>query len=120
MRVRIPFAAASMLALAASAALAQTPPRGPGPGGGRRMEGLLRGITLTPAQQAQVDSIREHYRSQMPAFTPGSPPDSATREKMREHFRHMVDDIRAVLTPDQQKVWDRNMAQMSERRPGGP
>ncbi len=120
MRLRVALATASMLALAASAALAQTPPRGPGPGGGRRMEGLLRGITLTPGQQAQVDSIREHYRSQMPAFTPGSPPDSATREKMREHFRHMVDDIRAVLTPDQQKVWDKNMAQMSERRPGGP
>ena len=120
MRVRVALATATMLALAASAALAQTPPRGAGPGGGRRMEGLLRGISLTPAQQAQVDSIREHYRSQMPAFTPGSPPDSATREKMREHFRHMVDDIRAVLTPDQQKVWDKNMAQMSERRPGGP
>src|SRR3989449_6528255 len=78
------------------------------------MEGLLRGITLTPAQQAQVDSIREHYRSQMPAFTPGSPPDSATREKMREHFRHMTEDIRAVLTPDQQKVYDKNLARSEE------
>jgi hypothetical protein len=32
----------------------------------------------------------------------------------------MVDQIRAVLTLDQQKVWDKNVAEMRERRPGGP
>lgn len=115
MRLRVALATATLLALAASAAIAQTPPRGPGPG--RRMEMLFRGITLTPAQQAQVDSIRARYRAQMPAFTP---PDSATREKMRERFRRQAEEIRAVLTPDQQKVWDKNVAEMRERRPGGP
>ena len=118
MRLRVALATATLLALAASAAVAQTPP--PGPRAGRRMEGLLKGITLTPTQQAQVDSIRARYRAQMPAFTPGAPPDGATREKLREHFRQMTGEIRAVLTPDQQKVWDKNVAEMTERRPGAP
>jgi Spy/CpxP family protein refolding chaperone len=102
--------------LAAAPALAQGQ-YGRGPG--RRMEGLLRDITLTAQQQAKVDSIRGHYREQMPSFTPGSPPDSATREKVRGMFRHQVDDIRAVLTADQQKIFDRNVAAMRERRGGG-
>ncbi|HVH68825.1 MAG TPA: hypothetical protein VM716_13230 [Gemmatimonadales bacterium] len=99
--------------LAASPALAQNPS---GRGPGRAMEGLLRDITLTAEQQAKVDSIRGHYREQMPSFTPGSPPDSATREKVRGLFHHEVDDIRAVLTADQQKIFDRNVAAMRERR----
>ncbi|HKW40387.1 MAG TPA: hypothetical protein VJN39_03970 [Gemmatimonadales bacterium] len=97
-------------------AFAQNPAeRGPG----RRMERLLRDITLTAQQQAKVDSIQRHYRDQMPSFTPGSPPDSATRDKIRGVFRHELDDIRAVLTADQQQVFDRNLATMREGRRGG-
>ena len=97
---------------------AQTPPpsnRGPG----RRMEILFKDITLTPAQQTKIDSIQSHYREQMPSFTPGSPPDSATRERVRAIFRHEVDDFRAVLTPDQQATFDRNIEAMRARRGGG-
>jgi Spy/CpxP family protein refolding chaperone len=108
---------ASLLALTVSPAHAQNPS---GRGPGRRMELLFRDITLTAAQQAKVDSIREHYRAQMPSFTPGSPPDSATREKIRGLFRRQVDDIRAVLTADQQKTFDKNVAEMREGRRGGP
>jgi len=96
---------------------AQTPPpsnRGPG----RRMEILFKDITLTPAQQTKIDSIQAHYREQMPSFTPGSPPDSATRERVRAIFRHELDDFRAVLTPDQQSTFDRNMEAMRARRGG--
>jgi Spy/CpxP family protein refolding chaperone len=102
--------------LAASPVLAQNPS---GRGPGRQMEGLLRDITLTAEQQAKVDSIRGHYREQMPSFTPGNPPDSGVREKLRGLFRHEVDDIRAVLTADQQKIFDRNVAAMRARRGGG-
>ena len=108
--------AAAVLALAASPALAQNPP----PEGGRRMQGVLKGITLTGDQQAKIDSIRASSRAQMPAFTPGARPDSATREKMRELFRRQMEEIRGVLTPDQQKIFDRNLAEMRGRRPGGP
>ena len=116
--------AAAALVLMASTAFAQNPPAGPGPGpqGGaeRRMEMLFKGITLTPAQRAQIDSIRARYRGQMPAFTPGAAPDSATRQKMREQFQRHNAEIRAVLTPDQQKVWDQNLAEMRARRENRP
>jgi Spy/CpxP family protein refolding chaperone len=103
---------------AAAAAGAQTPGGGGGGGGGfagRRMQRLLQGITLTAPQQAMVDSITAKYRAQMPPFTPGSPPDSATRAKMRTLFGNQDKEIRAVLTPDQQEVWDQNVTEMRNR-----
>ena len=54
------FLLTTLLALAATAAQAQTPMRG----GARRMELLFKDITLTPAQQAKVDSIQARYRSE--------------------------------------------------------
>lgn len=117
MKPHRPWLLAALLALTVSPAHAQNPS---GRGPGRRMELLFRDITLTAAQQAKVDSIQAHYRAQMPSFTPGSPPDSATREKIRGLFRRQVDDIRAVLTADQQKTFDKNVAEMREGRRGGP
>ena len=111
-------AAAAMLAFPATSASAQSPP--PRPERGRRGEMLLQGITLTPDQRAKIDSIEAHYRSQMPSFTPGSPPDSATREKVRDLFHRLRDDVRAVLTPDQQQIFDQHAGEMRARRPGGP
>ena len=109
---------AAVLVFAASHASAQTPR--PRPERGRRVEMLLEGITQTPEQRAKIDSIETHYRGQMPSLTPGSPPDSATREKIRDLFRRMHDDIRAVLTPDQQQIFDRHTEEMRARRPSGP
>lgn len=116
------------LTLVATAVVAAQQPSGGGMGGGggfgqRRMQRLLQGITLTPDQQAKVDSITAKYRAQMPPFTPGTPPDSATREKMRSLLGNQDEEIRALLTPDQQKVWDQNLTEMRsrmmQRAPGG-
>jgi hypothetical protein len=79
------------------------------------MARLMQGITLTPEQQTKVDSITARYSAQMPAFTPGVMPDSATRAKMRDLNEHQDAEIRTVLTPDQQKVFDDNVAQMRAR-----
>ncbi len=117
MKLHCPLLLAALLALPVSLAYAQNPS---GRGPGRRMQVLLNNITLTPAQQAKVDSIQAHYRAQMPSFTPGTPPDSATREQVRGRFRQELDDIRAVLTADQQKVFDKNLAEMRQGRRGGP
>jgi len=117
MRPHRPLLLAALLALTLSPAHAQNPS---GRGPGRRMQLLFRDITLTVEQQAKVDSIQAHYRAQMPSFTPGSPPDSATREKVRGLFRHEVDDMRAVLRADQQKAFDKNLAEMREGRRGRP
>lgn len=109
------------LALGAVAVAGAQSPGGDGAGGGgggfsgRRTQRLLQGITLTAQQQATVDSITAKYRSQMPPFTPGTRPDSATRAKMRTLFGNQDEEIRAVLTPDQQKVWDQNVTEMRNR-----
>lgn len=117
MRTRMAAASVALLLLAASVSTAQSPGANPGGGGfgQRRMQRLLQGITLTAAQQARVDSITAMYRAQMPAFTPGTPPDSATRQKMRELLGNEDEEIRALLTPDQQKTFDANVTAMRNR-----
>lgn len=118
--------AALALALGAgSAAAQQQPSQGPAQGGPaafaqRRMQALLNGITLTPAQQARVDSIVATFATRMPAFTPGQMPDSATRAQRRTWQAAQDSTIRATLTPEQQQAWDRNAAAMPQRGPGGP
>lgn len=124
MRIRLLTTTAGLaLGLALTPALsAQTPgggPRGPG-----RMQAMaLQGITLTPAQQAKVDSITAKTRAQMPAMTPGTPPSDADRQKMMSLSTASLKEIRTVLTPDQQAIYDKNVAaiqqQMQQRMQGG-
>jgi hypothetical protein len=127
MKSRITFVVASLLALAAVPAIAQNPQGPPGgrmggPGGfaARRMQMLLNGITLTADQQAKVDSIQKAFQAKMPAFTPGQMPDSATRAQRFELTRQQDMAIRAVLTTDQQAIWDKNVADMQARMPRRP
>ncbi|MFI5207526.1 MAG: hypothetical protein ACHQU8_06025 [Gemmatimonadales bacterium] len=124
MKSRIAVVTVALLACSAAAAIAQAPPpAGPPPGQGqgaggfaaRRMQALLQGITLTAQQQAKFDSINTAFQGQMPAFTPGSPPDSAAMARRREMGQKRDADLRAVLTPEQQTVWDQNMASMPQR-----
>ena len=75
----------------------------------------MQGITLSDAQKAKVDSISQSFRAQMPAFTPGQPPDSAARAKRMEVMGKQNAAIRDVLTPDQQKVFDKNIEEMRNR-----
>lgn len=100
-------ALAGMVALAAPAAFAQG-----GGGQGRGMQMLMQGITLTDKQKASVDSIEAAYRAQMPARTPGQQMDSTARAKMMETRQKQYADIRKVLTPDQQKTFDKNLEDM--------
>ena len=119
---RIAFVGSVLLTLGAGTVMAQGGMPMGGQGGGRgqfmqrRVERLLQGITLTAAQQHQVDSIVSATSAQMPAFTPGQMPDSATRA----HSRALMDSenaaIRALLTPDEQKIWDTNVQNQPMRR----
>ena len=114
---RILSAAAMLLIATAGTAVAQ----GQGPNrAAMRMQALLNGITLTPAQQTRVDSINTAFQSQMPAFTPGQRPDSASMAQRRALGARRDSTIRAVLTPDQQATWDRNMEQMRANMPQRP
>jgi Spy/CpxP family protein refolding chaperone len=111
-RIRVYALLAALVALAAPAAYAQGGGGGGQGRGARQMEMLMQGITLTDAQKAQVDSIAQSFRAQMPAFTPGQPPDSAAQAKRMEIAEKRNTAIRAVLTADQQKVFDKNVADM--------
>jgi Spy/CpxP family protein refolding chaperone len=46
---------------------------------------------------------------------PGTPMDSTTRAKLGELRKKQYDDIRKVLTADQQKTFDLNLAEMQKR-----
>jgi Spy/CpxP family protein refolding chaperone len=131
MKSRLAMIVAVLLGLSVAPAIAQNPQgppmggmgQGRGMMGQRRMQMLLTGITLTPVQQAKIDSIQTVYRAQMPAFTPGERPDSAARAQRMELLRKQDAEIRGVLTAEQQPVWDKNVADMQanmmNRRPGG-
>ena len=73
---------------------------------------LFKGITLSPAQAATIDSIRERYLVQYQVFTPGVRPNAALRQRVRELVRRELAEARALLTPAQQPVWDLNVADM--------
>ncbi len=121
MRIRT-IASAAVLALGLAAAptlSAQTPttppPGGQGQRGGGRMQAMaLQGITLTADQQAKVDSIAAKTRAQMPPMTQGTPPSDADRAKMMTLSQASLKEVRTVLTPDQQVIYDKNVAQMQQ------
>jgi len=83
---------------------------GGGGRGGRMIAALFNGITLTDAQQKQVDSIRTAYQPQM---------QSAQRDERRGLMQKQTADFRTVLTPDQQSTFDKNVADMRSRMGNG-
>lgn len=98
---------------------------------GGRMRGpgraLLRGIELSTAQREQLRAIQQRYRPQhdslrtrlRDARRAEQRPDSATRAAWRTQMQTLMtrqhSEIRAVLTPDQQKTFDANVVRMKER-----
>jgi|SRR5688572_975055 len=114
--------ASAQNAPAAGAPPTAGPQGGPqgGQRGGRGMAALLEGITLTEAQQAQFDAIREKYKAErqklMPNGMGGGPPDEGMRAKMKEMMDKQNLELRAVLTADQQKVFDANIENRKKRK----
>jgi Spy/CpxP family protein refolding chaperone len=114
---------------------------GPGRGGMMMGGALLRGITLTDAQKTQLAKIEADERAQMQAQRgqqQGRPDFEAIREArekgdtatmnrlMREQRAKMdarrdaqVAAIRGILTADQQKQLDANVAEMKQREAQG-
>jgi Spy/CpxP family protein refolding chaperone len=112
--MRILTAAALVLVASTAAAQGGQAPQGGQQGGGNRQNELLfKDITLTPEQQAKIDTIQAKSREESRALmTPGTPPDSTMRAKMAEVRTKSMAAIRAVLTPEQQPVFDKNLAAM--------
>jgi Spy/CpxP family protein refolding chaperone len=84
---------------------------------------LFKDITLTPAQQAKADSISAKYREQMQALRAGGGDQQEMRAKSRELQEKQRDELKAILTDDQKKTFDKNFEdmrqQMQNRRPPG-
>jgi len=120
--IRIATLAAALCVGMTSVAVAQgTEPQGQGQGRGERMGGmLLKDINLTDAQKAQVKTIRDKYVPQLQELrkasqATGGPPDEATRTKMMDIQNKQTNEIRAILTADQQATFDKNLAEMKAR-----
>jgi Spy/CpxP family protein refolding chaperone len=92
-----------------------------GPGGfGRADQALLRNITLSADQQQRIDTIRTRYRTQMEQLRGQNSGDrDANRTQMRTIMEKQQAEIRDVLTADQQRVFDQNVADMRSRMGAG-
>jgi Spy/CpxP family protein refolding chaperone len=96
-----------------------------GPGGGRGGIGrILTGITLTEAQQAKFTEIQAKYAPQLTAAREGAGGDRAAMMKAMTSINDkMYPELRAVLTPEQQTVFDKNLeerkARMQQMQQGG-
>ena len=83
-----------------------------GEGGQRGAGMMLKGIELTDAQEAQIKALHEKQ---------GRPAEMRReqREKMRAemmaHHAKMVAEVRALLTPAQQEIFDKNVVEMKQR-----
>lgn len=118
MRIRTALFAFLLALMAAPVAHAQER----GQGRERRMQMMFKDITLTEVQKSKVDSVMAHYRSQMAPMTPGSRPDSAAMASRRTLMQKQNTDVRLLLTPAQQLIFDRNIAELRtamQRRQGG-
>lgn len=99
-----------------------------GMGRGPRMSMLDRAltqptaITLTADQQKKVDSLKSAMTDEMSKAREDAGDDrQAMFGKMQEINKKYEDAVRALLTPDQQKTFDENLAAMPRRggRRGG-
>ena len=82
----------------------------------QRLETLLQGFTLTPAQKTRVDSIMKRYEPDFPAGSPENATDSALIQRWNILLPRLDNEVRQVLTPGQQATWDSNLEQMRNRR----
>lgn len=126
--VAVAFAMAIPFSQAEDAATPPPPPpppgeHGPGPGGpghgprGDRFKMMVEKLNLTEDQKTKIKPIMEEEMKAMAAVRDDeSLAKGARREKIIEIIKRTRDQIRPLLTPEQQKTLD----EMKERGQGGP
>jgi hypothetical protein len=117
--IRIAMLAAALCAVSSSIAAAQGQSE-QGQSEMRRGGGwLLKDITLSDAQKAQIKTIRDKYVPQMMEIRKSAQavggPDEASRTKMMDLQTKQTAEIRAVLSADQAVTFDKNVAAMKAR-----
>jgi Spy/CpxP family protein refolding chaperone len=93
--------------------------------GGRNMQ--MNGIELTDAQKVQYEAIQKKYQPEMTSIRNDMMNGGDRAELMKKGMtlrENSAKEIRAILTPEQQVVFDKNMAEqkarMEERQKQGP
>ena len=93
--------------------------------GGRNTE--LNGIELTDAQKVKLDEIQKKYQPEMLSLRSemmNGGDRGVLMKKAADLREKSAKDIRAILTPDQQVVFDKNLAEqrakMQARQQQGP
>jgi Spy/CpxP family protein refolding chaperone len=92
---------------------------GPGRGGmnpAQMKEMYFAGITLSAEQNVKVDSIMKKY-ADLNAAIPRE--DTERRTKVAANRTKQTEELKAVLTDDQKKVFEKTMADMAARMQGG-
>ena len=118
---------AGSTAVAGAQAATQAPTQQGGPGGGRGgFNRTMNGIELTDAQKTKVGEIQAKYQPDLQAVREsmqGGGDRAAAFTKMQEIRDKMNPEIRAVLTAEQQAIFDKNLAEqkarMEQMRQGG-
>jgi hypothetical protein len=80
-----------------------------------RVDTLLQGITLSTEQKPQVDSITAYYVDQLPSSLPDASVDAVGRERIVALLDRLDVEVRAVLTPEQQTMFDKNKEEWRRR-----
>ncbi len=122
-KVRLAMMAAAMFLGVSTVARAQDPQQQSRGNRPNMAAMLFKDITLTPVQQAKVDSITGKYREQMQALRAAGGDQQEMRTKNRELQEKQRDELKAILTDDQKKTFDKNFEDMRQarenRRPPG-
>jgi len=113
--------AALGLALVAGTAVvasAQAAPQQQGQRDGARPNQQLKDITLTAEQQTKIDEINKKYAPEMQVIREsmqGGGDRAEGMKKMNDLRAKISPEIRAVLTAEQQAIYDKNTADMKAR-----
>lgn len=98
-----------------------------GPGGSHCLEQLSQRLQLSPEQQTQIKALfEERFAAQQEkrrVKIEQAPRDDAFRQKMEAERAALNDQIKAVLTPEQQAEWENVQAEFKnpgESRADGP
>jgi Spy/CpxP family protein refolding chaperone len=117
--IRMALMSAAMFVMVATVAKAQDGGAGGGRRGGRGGGGtaaMFKDITLSDAQKASVDSITKVYQEKSAAIRSEANGDmQAAMPKMQENNKARNEAYKSVLTDDQKKTFDANVAAMPQR-----
>jgi len=86
----------------------------------RMEQAMLRDITLSADQKAKLDSLHAMHQAEMDRMrASGDTMPIMDRDHMRMMMQQHASEVRAILTPDQQAIFDRNVADMRNRMQQG-